>query len=167
MISFIFTVIFTARSIVIEKETGLKEAMKMVGMKPWIYWLSWYIKTFCLLLPAAIFTVIAYKIKIPVDGGGKAAILDKTDTLILFIFILLYMSSTITFTLLLSSIFKKAGSAAAGSGFIWFLTYIPFYFIQIKYDSISSGLKILAAFVNNLGMSESLFLIGIYINLYS
>ena len=156
-----FTVVLTSRSIVIEKETGLKEAMKMVGMKPWIYWLSWYIKTFCLLLPAVIFTVIAYKIKIPLDGGGKAAILDKTDTSILFIFFLLYMSSTITFTMLLSAVFKKANSAAAGAGFIWFVTYIPFYFIQTKYDTISSGLKILAAFVNNLGMSESLFLIGI------
>ena len=41
VLSFIYTVIITAKSIVHEKETGLKEAMKLMGMKPWIYWLSW------------------------------------------------------------------------------------------------------------------------------
>ena len=42
VLSFIFTVIITAKSIVHEKETGVKEAMKLMGMKTWIYWLSWY-----------------------------------------------------------------------------------------------------------------------------
>ncbi|CAF1092644.1 unnamed protein product, partial [Brachionus calyciflorus] len=39
-LSFIFTVIFTAKSIVQEKETGLKEIMKLMGMKSHVYWLS-------------------------------------------------------------------------------------------------------------------------------
>jgi ATP-binding cassette subfamily A (ABC1) protein 3 len=33
MLSFIFTVILTAKAIVYEKETGIKEAMKLMGMK--------------------------------------------------------------------------------------------------------------------------------------
>lgn len=41
VLSFIYTVIITAKSIVHEKETGIKEAMKLMGMKSWIYWLSW------------------------------------------------------------------------------------------------------------------------------
>lgn len=151
MISFVFTVILTSKAIVTEKELGLKEAMKLMGMKPWIYWLSWYIKTFVLLLPAVVFITIAFKVKIPLKDGGMAAILDKSDTFILFIFFLLYISSSITFTLLITSLFKKGNSAAAASGIIWFLTYLPFVFIQLRYDDTSFSLKILAAFVNNLG----------------
>lgn len=41
VLSFIYTVIVTAKSIVHEKETGVKEAMKLMGMKTWVYWLSW------------------------------------------------------------------------------------------------------------------------------
>jgi hypothetical protein len=52
MLSFVFTVILTAKAIVAEKETGIKEAMILMGMKPLVYWLSWYIKTFIMLLPS-------------------------------------------------------------------------------------------------------------------
>jgi len=81
ILSFIFTVIFTAKSIVHEKESGIKEAMKLMGMKPWIYWLSWYLKTFILLLPSLLFMSIAYCIKLEVKGGG---IVGKSCQKILF-----------------------------------------------------------------------------------
>ena len=51
-------------------ESGIKEAMKLMGMKSWIYWLSWYLKTFSLLLPSLIFMCVAYCIKLKVDGGS-------------------------------------------------------------------------------------------------
>lgn len=79
LISFVITVILTAKAIVHEKETGLKEAMRLMGMKLWVYWLSWYIKTFVLLLPALIFMIVSYNIKMNLQDGGKAAILNNTD----------------------------------------------------------------------------------------
>ena len=96
ILSFIYTVIMTAKTIVYEKETGIKEAMKLMGMKSWIYWLSWYIKTFILLLPSLLFMIIAYKIKLTLKSGGEASIIDKTDPILFTIFFLLYASSLIT-----------------------------------------------------------------------
>ena len=96
ILSFIYTVIMTAKSIVYEKETGIKEAMKLMGMKPWIYWLSWYLKTFILLLPSLLFMIIAYKIKMPLKSGGHASIIDKTDPILFTLFFFLYASSIIT-----------------------------------------------------------------------
>ena len=107
VISFVWTVIFTAKTIVHEKETGLKEAMKLMGMKPWVYWLSWYIKTFVFLLPSLVFMIIAYKIKVNLEGGGSASIIDKTDPILFALFMLLYASSTITFTFMTTVFFKK------------------------------------------------------------
>ena len=43
-----------------EKETGIKEAMKLMGMSTWVYWLSWYIKTLLLILPSLTFMIVAY-----------------------------------------------------------------------------------------------------------
>lgn len=107
VISFVFTVILTAKAIVYEKETGLKEAMKLMGMKTWVYWLSWYIKTFILLLPSLIFMIVSYKVKVNLKNGGQASIIDQTDPFLFAIFMLLYASSTITFTFLTTTFFKK------------------------------------------------------------
>jgi ATP-binding cassette subfamily A (ABC1) protein 3 len=160
IISFIITVILTAKAIVHEKETGIKEAMRLMGMKPWIYWLSWYIKTFTLLLPAVIFMMISYKIKLNLDGGGKAAIINQTDPVLFAVFLLLYVSSTITFTFMCTTFFKKANSAAAGAGIIFFLTYIPYIFISLRYQTLSMIEKILPLFLSNLAMSMGVQLIG-------
>lgn len=162
MLTFVFTVIITAKSIVYEKETGLKEAMKLMGMKPWIYWLSWYIKTFALLLPAIIFMSVAFKLKINIKYGGSAAIVDKTDPFMFALFLFLYASSSITFTFLCTTFFKKANSAAAGTGVIWFFTYLPYVFIALRYEKMNLAEKVLALFLNNLAMSEGVQLIGMF-----
>ncbi len=115
VISFVFTVILTAKAIVYEKETGLKEAMKLMGMKPWIYWFSWYIKTFILLLPSLLIMIICYKIKLKLKTGQYASIIDKTDPFLFALFLFVYASSSISFIFLCTTFFKKANSAAAGS----------------------------------------------------
>lgn len=107
IISFVFTVILTAKSIVYEKETGIKEAMKLMGMKTWVYWLSWYIKTFVILFPSVTFMIIAYKVKMNLNTGGTASIIDKTDPYLFALFMYLYASSSITFTFMTTSFFKK------------------------------------------------------------
>jgi len=162
MLSFIFTVILTAKAITYEKETGIKEAMKLMGMKLWIYWLSWYIKTFVLLLPSLIFMIVSYKIKVNLNSGGQASIIDKTDPVLFTLFMFLYASSSITFTFMCSTFFKKANSAAAGVGIIWFFSYLPYIFISLRYEKMNLASKILALFVNNLAMSEGIQLIGMF-----
>lgn len=107
IISFVITVILTAKAIVYEKETGLKEAMKLMGMKPWVYWLSWYLKTFFLLLPSLAFMIVSYKIKVTLTDGNTASIIDKTNPVLFALFMLLYASSTITFTFMTTVFFKK------------------------------------------------------------
>jgi ATP-binding cassette subfamily A (ABC1) protein 3 len=162
IISFIFTVILTAKGIVYEKETGIKEAMKLMGMKTWIYWLSWYIKTFLLLLPSLLFMIISYKIKVQLNNGGYASIIDKTDPLLFAIFMILYASSSITFTFMCTTFFKTANVAAAGTGVIWFFSYLPYIFISLRYETMNLLDKILALFINNLALSEGIQLIGMF-----
>ena len=55
---------------------------------------------------------------------------------------------------------KKANSAAAGAGVIWFLSYLPYIFISLRYQNMNLVEKLLACFVNNLGMAEGLQLIA-------
>lgn len=162
IISFIFTVILTAKAIVYEKETGIKEAMKLMGMKTWVYWLSWYIKTFLLLLPSLLFMIISYKIKVELNSGGYASIINKTDPFLFALFMFLYASSSITFTFMCTTFFKTANVAAAGTGVIWFFSYLPYIFISLRYEKMSLLDKVMALFVNNLALSEGIQLIGMF-----
>jgi len=162
VLSFCFTVILTAKAIVHEKETGLKEAMKLMGMKSWVYWLSWYIKTFIILLPSMIFMILSYKINLPLKDGGRAAIIDKTDPLIFALFLLLQTSSLITFIFLCTTFFKKSNSAAAGAGIIYFLSYLPYIFISLRYEQMNFASKLMSCFVNNLAMCLGIQLIGMF-----
>ena len=162
MLSFIFTVILTAKAIVFEKETGIKEAMILMGMKPWIYWLSWYIKTFLMLLPSLIFMMVSYKLKLTLKNEGKAAIIDKTDPALFAMFLLLHASSLITFTFLCTTFFKKANSAATGSGMLYFFTYLPYIFISLRYEQLGLVSKIASCFVSNLAMCLGVQIIGMF-----
>ena len=154
------TVILTTKAIVHEKETGVKEAMKLMGMKTWVYWLSWYIKTFIMLLPALGLMVLSFKVKIPLQHGGLSAIIDKTDTGILAILLVLYSSSLITFVIMSSSFFKKSNQAAAGTGIIYFLTYLPHIYISIKYEKLDFYSKSISCFINNLALCLGAHLIS-------
>ena len=71
-----------------------------------------------------------------------------------------FFNSTITFTFLCTTFFKKANSGAAGAGVLFFLTYLPFIFISLRYESLNFVTKIITCFVNNLAMSHGLYLLG-------
>ncbi len=162
MLSFVFTVILTAKAIAYEKETGIKEAMKLMGMKTWIYWLSWYIKTMLLVTPAVAFMIISFKIRVPLKDGGYAAILNETNPGILCLFFFAFLSGTITLTFVATTFFKKANSAATGAGCIYFFSYLPYIFISLRYQKMTLFDKCVSAFISNLGMSEAMQLIGMF-----
>lgn len=83
--------------------------------------------------------------------------------LVLFtVFLFLYVSSTITLTFLSTTFFKKANSAAAGTGVIFFLTYLPYIFIGLRYADMTMIEKILPLFLSNLAMSMGIQLIGMF-----
>ena len=162
MLSFVFTVILTAKAIAYEKETGIKEAMKLMGMKTWVYWLSWYIKTMILVTPAVLFMVISFKVKLVLTKGGHAAILNQTDPFLLLLFFYIFMSSTIILTFVTTTFFKKANSAATGAGIIYFFSYLPYIFISLRYQKMTQFDKVSSAFISNLGKSEAVQLIGMF-----
>lgn len=161
-LSFISTVILTVKSIVHEKETGLKESMKIMGLKPWVYWLSWHFKIFLILLPSIIIMSICFKLKIPIKYGGEASIINKTEFSIFFLLNLVYASSLATFIMMCSAFFNKSTNAAAGAGFIYFITFIPHIYVSIRYEKLNYYAKMLLCLINNLAMCLGVHLIGLY-----
>ncbi len=55
-----------------------------------------------------------------------------------------------------------ANSAAAGTGALWFMSYLPYAFIQPRYETMSRGSKMASSFLHNIGLAFGAQLIGMY-----
>eukprot|EP00048_Salpingoeca_helianthica_P013325 m.199375 g.199375 ORF g.199375 m.199375 type:complete len:1762 (-) comp15490_c4_seq21:19-5304(-) len=144
MLSFLFTAINIVRSIVHEKERRLKESMKMMGLRNWVHWTAWFIDFFIFLTISVFVIVVLIK-------GGK--VLQNSDPILIFIFLMLYAISSIMFCFLVSVFFSKASTGAAAGGILWFCNYIPYSFIGPQYDTLGAGVKQGACFLSTSCMS--------------
>ena len=56
----------------------------------------------------------------------------------------------------------SANSAAAGGGIIFFMSYVPYFFIQPRYNTLAWGAKLGCCIISNIGMALGANIIGMY-----
>ena len=84
--------------IVEEKQQGVKELMKMMGLPSWLYWVGWFSIT-------TLTSVIIISISVTVIV--VAEVFEKVNPLVLFISLFLYGFSTICFNFAQSTLFSN------------------------------------------------------------
>lgn len=90
--------------------------------------------------------------------NGK--VINQTSPTVFFVFLLLYIVSGIMFCFFISVFFSKASTASAGGGIIWYVSFIPYFFIIQSYEDMSLSLKTAACLIPNLGMALGSMVIG-------
>jgi len=55
-----------------------------------------------------------------------------------------------------------ANSAAAAGGILFFVTWLPYLFLQPRYDTLSWPVKVICCLVSNLAMSLGCEVIGMF-----
>lgn len=156
MLSLVYNQLVTVKEIVYEKEKKLKESMKIMGLSGYLHWIAWFIKSFVfLLIPMAIITVM-----LTVKFGSNGKMLSKSDPSLIFIYLLLYSMSSIMYAFMISTFFSRANVAAAGGGITWFLSYIPYFFLAMYYDSLNTSQKTISCIDFNVAMAFGAALIG-------
>jgi len=158
MLSFFYTVVIIVKSVVYEKEARMKEYMKMMGLANWLHWLAWYLKYIVFLTISCLIMAVLYKIE-ATEGG---AVLRNSDFSLIFFFLFLFSSSTITLGFLLSTFFTKANVAAAAGGVLYGLTYMPVFFMGDRLENIPTYGRILLSILSNVAMGNACQLIGVY-----
>lgn len=132
LLSFLSIALELTKDIVKEKELRLKEVMKIMGLRDWMHWCSWFLYSFCWnILFALIITMI---LCVPFNGE---AILNYSNPFLVFLFTMAYVVSIITFCFLISSIPKiseKADFAGTISAATYFLIFLPYYFVNFNYE---------------------------------
>ena len=77
--------------------------MKLMGMKGWLHWASWYFKfTVFMLISVAIMTFFFH-----VKVDGKRGVITYGDPSVTAVFLLLYALSVMAFCFAISAFFSK------------------------------------------------------------
>lgn len=127
--SFLLMCSYTIKRIVEEKDSGVKELMKMMGLKSWMIWTGWILHNF--FVYAISITIITYICCFEIYGGKGLLLLNYTNPLLLWIFLVMYMITGIFFCFAISSFFNRPLIALISSSIIWSLSYsIPTNFLK-------------------------------------
>ena len=111
-IAFMFSAVISIGNIVVEKETKMREYLKLMGIKWYALWISWWIRL--IVNYSLLSLVITIVTKISVSANTVASqlvsekiILSKTNFFVIFLFLNAYSHQVSIFTLLLAQIFNK------------------------------------------------------------
>ncbi|XP_075035584.1 phospholipid-transporting ATPase ABCA3 [Mixophyes fleayi] len=158
MLSFTYTSLSIVRALVLEKERKLKEYMRVMGLNSWLLSMAWFIHFFLLLLVSVFFVTLLLCIQV----SGQGAVLTRSDPTLVFVYLMVFAVSTISFSFMISSFFSQANIAAAAGGFLYFFSYIPYFFISPRYDIITHSEKLASCLISNVGMAMGAQLIGMF-----
>jgi ABC-type Na+ transport system ATPase subunit NatA len=126
------------KTIVEEKETRMRETMKIMGLEDWAHQLSWLITAFILFTWIGISTTYIAKI----------SFLPMSDTSLVFIFFMLFAMSEMALCFLVSVFFKNAKIAAVCAPVILLFLLLPKYIFFGTGDESNVSRKALASFLS-------------------
>ncbi|XP_009332142.1 PREDICTED: retinal-specific ATP-binding cassette transporter [Pygoscelis adeliae] len=139
VLAWIYSVSMTVKSIVLEKEMRLKEAMKNRGITNGVIWCAWFLDSFVMM------AVSTFLLTALIMCGQ---VLHYSSPLLFFLFLLTFTTATIMQCFLFSTFFSKANLAAACSGVIYFTLYLPHIVCFVWQDRMTVNLKILASLLS-------------------
>lgn len=128
VMSFLLMCSNTIKRVVEEKDSGVKELMKMMGLKSWMIWTGWILHNF--FIYALSITIITYVSCFELYAG-KGKLLNYTNPLLFWIFLSTYMISGIFFSFAVSSLFNRPLIALIAGSMAWCLSFsIPSNFLK-------------------------------------
>ncbi|ELU00042.1 hypothetical protein CAPTEDRAFT_153439 [Capitella teleta] len=122
LLTWIFTLALLVRDVLYEKETRLREVMKLMSLSGRSLWHSW-------IISASLFaSVIAGLLTLMTVLGN---LVTQSDWFILLLVNELYALNTVFFGLFITLFFNKANIASAVSAILYIMTYIPYFYVAV------------------------------------
>jgi ATP-binding cassette subfamily A (ABC1) protein 3 len=112
-VAFLFTILVNINKIIDEKNTKMKEYLKLIGIKWYTIWLSWFLRILLVYITMSLLLAILGSIKLSTDFKdefGKAiskALFLRTDFITIFVTFVVYSIQSAAFIVLVSQFFKK------------------------------------------------------------
>uniref|UniRef100_A0A182IZM7 ABC transporter domain-containing protein n=1 Tax=Anopheles atroparvus TaxID=41427 RepID=A0A182IZM7_ANOAO len=156
MVAFFYSCINTVKFITLEKEKQLKESMKVMGLRGWIHWVAWFVRTLTLL--AISITLVTILLSCNLTTNTKVAIFQFSNRFLIWLFFIVYGITTIMLCFMISTFFSKANIASGIAGIVWFYSLTPFQLTFGNYDRMSLGAKLGSSLWSNTAMGYGIML---------
>ncbi|XGW15123.1 hypothetical protein V3C99_000981 [Haemonchus contortus] len=151
--SYMTSVIYIVKSVVMEKEAKLKEYMRVMGLSQWIHWVGHFIVNYIkLLISVIVLTILLHFVTTRSDGS------------VMFVFFLLYAFNALYFAFAIST-FMQSGTAASLMAVIgWMLLYFWYAFFN-SFDLLKPfpfGIRMLNCLNPDIAMAYGITLLAEY-----
>lgn len=106
--------------------------MKMMGVNASSHFIAWFIECAIFLLITVTFLIVVLKV---------GEILPKTDTALLFLYLMDYSLSIIAMSYFISVFFNNTNIAALVGSLVYILTFFPFIVLLVIENHLSFSVK--------------------------
>ncbi|XP_032301868.1 ATP-binding cassette sub-family A member 12 [Coturnix japonica] len=127
------------KTLVQEKDLRLYEYMKMMGVNASSHFIAWFIECAIFLLITVTFLIIVLKV---------GDILPKTNTALLFLYLMDYSLSIIAMSYFISVFFNNTNIAALVGSLVYILTFFPFIVLLVIENHLSFSVKSLLSLLS-------------------
>ncbi|CAF0704109.1 unnamed protein product [Brachionus calyciflorus] len=127
-LAFMVTFLVTVSAIISEKESKMKEYLRLIGVKPAVIWFCWMMRSFVIyFIISIVVTITSTKQFNSPQNSSKKALFLHTEPSIVFLTVIVYAIQCTSLSLLVGQIFSKTFAAKTVSIIFWFTTLINFY----------------------------------------
>ncbi|XP_062459511.1 glucosylceramide transporter ABCA12 [Pezoporus occidentalis] len=127
------------KTLVQEKDLRLYEYMKMMGVNASSHFIAWFIECAIFLLITVTFLIIVLKV---------GDILPKTNTALLFLYLMDYSLSITAMSYFISVFFNNTNIAALVGSLVYILTFFPFIVLLVIENHLSFSVKSLLSLLS-------------------
>ncbi|XP_072798873.1 phospholipid-transporting ATPase ABCA3-like isoform X2 [Vicugna pacos] len=136
------------RTIVMEKETRLKEYQFMIGLSNAMLWAAYFVTFLLLFLIVICLLCVILFVKIVQDK-----VLQYSDPSLVFFFFLCFVMASMTFGFLITTFFDKTTLAVSIGVFLYFLTFFPYDIVITVYSRLSLMEKLASCLFSNIAVA--------------
>uniref|UniRef100_A0A8C4KWK8 ABC transporter domain-containing protein n=1 Tax=Equus asinus TaxID=9793 RepID=A0A8C4KWK8_EQUAS len=140
------TVLSIMRSVVWEREKGLKEYQLIIGLRNWMIWAAYFFTFFLFYIIIIILICVLFFIV-----GDP--IFRYSDYSFIFIFLMCYSIASIFFGFMISTFFSKARLTASAGNLLYFASFFPFNSLSQHYGQLTLTKKVAACLSSNVALA--------------
>ncbi|XP_059827445.1 ATP-binding cassette sub-family A member 13-like [Hypanus sabinus] len=153
MLAWLISIACFVRKLVFDKELRLEEYMKILGVKPLVHFLVWFLDNFITLIFSSAFITIILK---------ASGILPNSDGFIVFLYFLDFGASVISLGYLIAAFFSHANTAALSACLLYIITFFPYMVLVVVQNQLSFSSQVLICLLCTTAFSQGAYIITLF-----